>query len=70
MSDNQGRCLFCGKPVRVVEIDGGGQVSFCPDCFKKLEEAKVLEIKHDVVILKKPLIEVILSYPTAQFDHA
>lgn len=47
-----------------LEIDGGGQASFCPECLEKLENEELLEIKHETILLKKPLIEVIIGYPT------
>ncbi|VUT27891.1 MAG: hypothetical protein SYNGOMJ08_00445 [Candidatus Syntrophoarchaeum sp. GoM_oil] len=64
MDTNHGSCLFCGKPVMALEIDGGGQASFCPECLEKLENEELLEIKHETILLKKPLIEVIIGYPT------
>ncbi|OFV68241.1 MAG: hypothetical protein SCAL_000881 [Candidatus Syntrophoarchaeum caldarius] len=63
-------CLFCGKPVKTLDVDGGGVVSFCTDCLQKLEDADLVEIERDLVRLKKSLIEVIIGYPRSRTDQA
>jgi len=63
-------CIFCGNPVKTLDIDGGGVVSFCADCLQKLVDADLVEIEQNLVGLKKSFIEVIINYPLPGADQA
>lgn len=59
-------CDLCGRRVeRPWKIQGGGRVTFCRKCMKKLEKAEHLERKKNrTVELKDNLLETLTDYPS------
>lgn len=59
-------CDLCGRKVdRPWKIQGGGRVTFCRECMRKLEKAGHLECKKNrIVELKDNLLETLTDYPS------
>jgi|GEM_PF-4599579 len=57
-------CILCNDEINPIlpRIRGGGKLALCGTCTKKLEENGFLKLHEDGIELRKPLLDIIISY--------